>query len=127
MITVPIYYTQEFKTKDNKTFLVGMNWYRNAVHFLSNKVKQHYHSTIKSQVQNLSFPDKFTLDIKVFYKNSNCDGSNISSLMEKYVLDALQENNVIVNDNVKYHMGTTWSIGGEDKHNPRCEISIKSL
>lgn len=30
-VILPIYYTQEFKTKPNKTSLVGMNLYRNAL------------------------------------------------------------------------------------------------
>ena len=126
LITLPIYYTQEFKTKDNKTFMVGMNWYRNCkVYFLLNQVKKHYHSLVEEQLSDLKIDGQFTLHVRVFYKNTNCDGSNIASLMEKFTLDALQEHGTVVNDNVKFHVGTTWAIGGQDKLNPRVEITIK--
>ena len=53
-IILPIYFTQEFKTKDPKTFMVGMNFYRNAHHHLQNKVKVHYHSIVAEQLTNSS-------------------------------------------------------------------------
>ena len=127
-ITLPIYYTQEFKTKDPKTHLVGMNAYRNWHYHLSNKVKQHYHDLVHEQAANLtSIFEHFTLDIKVFYKNSSMDGSNVAALMEKFSLDALQSCGVIPQDNVKHHLGTTWSVDSQDRDNPRCEITIKEL
>lgn len=126
---MPIYYTQEFKTKDNKTFLVGMNWYRNAHYHISNKVKKERHELVCSQIgpSPAEKIEKYKLHITLYYKNSNCDGSNISSLVEKYVLDAIQEHGVVENDNVKFHLGTTWEIGGQDKENPRAEVIIKEI
>ena len=63
----------------------------------------------------------------MYYKNPNCDGANIISLIEKFTLDALQENGVIVNDTVKNHKGTMWEVIGQDKENPRCEIKITKI
>lgn len=48
-------------------------------------------------------------------------------MMEKYILDALQELNIVKQDNVKYHYGTIWSIGGQDTSNPRVEITLKEI
>ena len=121
MITLPIYWSQS----SSKTVLVSLNQYRNWHFHTSNKFKRDFHELVGNQLGELSpITGQFTLSICVYYKNSNCDGSNIASLIEKITLDALQEHSIIPNDNVKYHLGSTWSIAGQDKVNPRCEISI---
>ena len=61
----------------------------------------------------------------LFYRNVNCDGSNIVPLIEKAVLDVLQDCKIVKQDNVRYHLGSTWYIGGQDKENPRCEVTIE--
>jgi len=126
-LTLPIYYTQVYKTKPDKTFLVGMNWYRNANPFINNEVKKYYADLISDQIgQNLNLdkPFQYTLNIKLYYSNPSCDGSNIFALMEKYALDALQKLAWVKQDNVKYHLGTTTEVVGKDKDNPRVEIEI---
>ena len=56
---LPIYHTFHSKKKD-KTVLVGMNWYRNAHYFLSNKVKESYENAIyyKDKVISKIIPAK---------------------------------------------------------------------
>lgn len=126
-ITLPLYWTQEYKTKADKTWLVGMNAYRNWHHFTSNKWKTDFHELVKAQIpaDSPSF-QLFHLDLRIYYKNV-CDGSNIAALMEKVVLDTLQKEGILVNDNVKFHLSSTWSVAGQDKTNPRCEITIKEV
>jgi hypothetical protein len=46
-------------------------------------------------------------------------------MFEKFILDSFQTLGITNQDNVKYHLGTTWSVGGEDKLNPRVEITLK--
>ena len=125
---LPIYYEQTFKKKDPKTWLVGMNSYRNWFYHLQNAVKRHYHEIIAEQVkqspQTPTITGCYTLSIDVYYKNAACDGANIAALIEKFSLDGLQECGVTINDSVKYHLGTTWRIAGRDKENPRCVITI---
>ena len=124
MIVLPIYWEKS----SAKTILVGMNWYRNAVYYEQNNLKQHFHQLVGEQLEGISpISGQFQLDLSIYYKNPNCDGSNIASMMEKVVLDALQEHNIIPNDNVKYHLGSTWRIAEIDKTNPRCEILLKEL
>jgi len=123
-IELPIYWVKTFKTKPNKTVLAGMNWYRNAHHFDQNKMKKDYHELVHKQLTDTKINGTFKLRIEIYYKNSSCDGANIAALMEKVTLDALQEENVIVNDNVQYHLGSSWEILGQDKTNPRCIITI---
>lgn len=124
---LPIYWTQTYKTKPDKTVLVGMNFYRNAHHFAQNKMKKDFHELVCRQLKNDCVDDQYTLHIKLYYKNVTCDGSNIAALIEKFSLDALQEHKAVTNDNVKFHMGTTWEVIGQDKDNPRCEVTVIKL
>lgn len=128
-IILPIYYTQEFARKKNKTFLVGMNWYRNAHFHLLNQVKRHYHSLTKEQLDStnlIAIRGQYRLLIELYYKNLGSDGSNICSVMEKFVLDAFK-GVVVVDDKIKYHLGTTWKVVEKDKENPRVEITIEEV
>ena len=127
-IVLPIYYTQEFKTKANKTHLVGMNLYRNAHHFLQNAMKKHFQELVLEQLPPVEQQLKqFTVNYKVYYKSPVCDGSNIVALIEKFYLDAIKTHGLISDDNVNYHVGSTWSVAGQDKENPRVEIAIKEI
>lgn len=123
MIVLPIYWDQS----SSKTVLVSLNAYRNWHYHTSNNFKKHYHQLVGEQLEGISpISGPFQLDLSLYYKNPNCDGSNIASMMEKVVLDALQEHQIIINDNVKYHLGSTWRISAQCKTNPRCEININS-
>jgi hypothetical protein len=126
-IVLPIYWTKQFKTKKDKTVLTSLNWFRNAHYHDQNNMKKHYHSLVASQLGGIEVPQKYLLDMQLYYKNPSCDGSNIVALIEKFVLDALQEFGVVINDNVRYHVGSTWRVTAQDKNNPRCEISIINI
>ena len=127
-VVLPIYYIQEFKTKANKTHLVGMNLYRNAHHFLQNAMKKHFDELVLEQLPSVEQQLKqFTVNYKVYYKSPVCDGSNIVALIEKFYLDAIKTHGLISDDNVNYHLGSTWSVAGKDTINPRVEIAIKEI
>lgn len=124
-VVLPIYYTQEFKTKANKTSLAGMNLYRNAHHFLQNNMKKYFQSLVIEQLPTVDTPlEQFTVHYNLYYKSSSCDASNIIALIEKFYLDALKEHGTIVDDNVKYHLGSSWTVVEQDKENPRVEITL---
>ena len=125
-ITLPIYYTQNFKTKKPKSFMLGLNWYRNAYFRLSNDVKRHYHKLIASQLD--SDCERFNkpfLHYKLFYKNASSDMMNVVSVVDKFLLDVLQKNGVISNDNVRIYTKAMIEVAGQDKDNPRVEVTIK--
>lgn len=124
-LILPIYYTNTYKTKADKTFFVGLNWYRNAHHFEQNKVKKYFQELVAEQLSEQTY-SQYRLDMHLYYKNPSSDGHNVT-VIEKFVLDALQDNNVVVNDNVKNHLGTTWTVAAQDKENPRLEITIKEV
>lgn len=127
-VILPIYYTQEFKTKPNKTSLVGMNLYRNAHHFLQNNMKKHFQDLVIEQLPSVvEVIQQFTVTYKLYYKSPVCDASNIVALIEKFYLDAIKEHGLIIDDNINYHISSSWQVIAQDKTNPRIEVTIKEL
>lgn len=121
-IVLPIYYTIKYKTKKDKTILVGLNWFRNSHYMLSNKIKHHFHNLIAEQIKTpLKTPIK--LEYKVFIKRKNTDYGNIRSILEKFVLDWLVENWIIPDDSFDFVKWDTTEVF-IDKDNPRIEIII---
>lgn len=121
-ITLPIYYDFVFKTKKPKRILVGLNWYRNAHHRVSNDVKSHYHGLVKMAIGTNRF-NRIKLIYRVYAGRKGTDGSNIRSVLEKFVLDGLVEAGAIPDDNIDYVIGDS-SEYYIDKDNPRIEIEI---
>lgn len=121
-ITLPIHYTQDFKTKKAKTFLVGLNWYRNAHYRLSNIVKSHYHDLTKEAIGNNKF-NKVEIEYRVYVARHGTDGPNVRSIIEKFFLDGLVECKALHDDNTDYVVADR-SYYFIDSENPRIEITI---
>ena len=125
MITLPIYWEQEFKTKPNKFHLVGLNQLFHMHYQVRNKLKQHFHVLTENQVTALQpIKNPYSVHYRLYYKNIKSDPGNIIAGIEKVFLDGLQECNFIVEDNPKYHLASSWEVIGQDKTNPRVEITI---
>lgn len=124
-VILPVYYTQEFRTKRDKTFLVGMNWFRNSFYHQQNSVKKYFSDLIKSQLVGVkSIDGQYTVIYTYYYKSSVSDLGNVCSMASKFFLDALQESKLVINDNVQYCIKEEYLVGGEDKSNPRIEITL---
>jgi len=128
-IVVPCYYTQHFKTKEPKTFLVNLNWYRNAYHFVQNEVKQWYNTMIIQQLQaQKAVPIKghYEVAIVYHYKNVVTDLDNVAAMGNKALNDAAQAYGLVENDNVKFCKKSAYYVGEHDKENPRLEMFIRA-
>ena len=102
-----------------------MNQYRNWHWATSYKFKEEFSALVKPQIEDaVPILGEYCIDIKLYYLRANCDGSNIIPLIEKVFLDVLVENRLIEGDSIKYHIGTKWVSLGQDKENPRCEITV---
>lgn len=139
-IELPVYYTIErknYKTVINKktnktrlikdtTHLIGLNWFRNAFHITQNDVKQCYHKLIEMALKDLEIKNigKYTTYSKYCFKSSSSDASNVIPIIEKFFLDALQELNIVKDDNVLNHISSKgWEVE-QDKNNPRVIIYL---
>jgi len=121
-IVLPIYHTITRKTKSDKKFLVGLNWYLNSFHHERNMVKHYFHTLVENQVTNEVF-DKCTIHYDIYTKKIT-DGGNVRSTIEKFVLDGLKQVGVIKDDNVTVVVGDSARYYAV-KDNFRCEITIK--
>lgn len=128
-IDVPVYYTQEFKTKASKTFLVGMNWMRVAHHYIQNKVKQDYSELITPQLlsSNFKITGQYEVAYKYYYKNKSSDLLNVGALMSKYFLDAAQKAGTVKEDNVQWCVRETFHVAEHDNDHPRMEIFLRAV
>lgn len=137
-IELPVYYTVErkkpkkVKTKKGiklvyeTTHLVNLNWYRNAFFILQNQVKQHYHNLTETALKSQKTKKVYQYITKsnYYFKTSSSDASNVVPMIEKFILDSLQELNITEEDNVKHHIGSDgWRVF-EDKANPRIEFYL---
>ncbi|MFZ2523628.1 MAG: hypothetical protein WAW92_04555 [Minisyncoccia bacterium] len=125
-ISVPIYYIQKFKTKKDKTLLIGMNTYRNLHYRLSNTIKQHYKEEIQKILPDQTLQTPCKAKFAVYLRRNNTDGGNVRSCIEKFVLDAFIASKVIPDDKVKYLIGDS-SEYFIDENNPRCEVTLYSV
>lgn len=127
-IVIPVYYTQTYKTKKDKTFLVSLNWYRNAHYFIQNTVKKFYQELIEDQLSTTNIElDKYSVKYEYFYKNGASDMSNVTPMCSKWINDTLQEMKIVKNDNVKHLVKETHVVADQDKDNPRCEVTIEKV
>lgn len=127
-LVLPVYYTQTFKTKVDKTFLVNLNWYRNAHHFIKNEVKKWFTDNIFSQLAAASaepIKGPYELAFVYYYKSVTSDLDNVCAMANKYFNDAAQAYGLVKNDNVKFCMKSAYYVGMQDKENPRIEVFIR--
>lgn len=119
-VVVPIYYKQTKK----KTVMVALNWYRN-VHYLTNdRVKKFYAGVITDYIEGEPILEgEIHVHYKIYWKRKGTDGGNVRSVIEKYVLDAIQELNLITNDNAEIVV-TDSAEYHQDKKFPRAEITL---
>lgn len=111
-------------TKDKRK-LVSMNWYRNAHYHEESKIKKIYHGIVSNLLQDREkLHGDIQVNYKLYYKNKQCDLMNVVSIIDKYLLDALQEIGIIENDNVLNYKHCNIEVIGQDRDQPRviCEV-----
>lgn len=131
-LELPIY--QEITTgrgenKKKKSVLISMNGYRNWHYQTECKMKHIYTDLVKTRLKHVKFSSKgfIRVSYNLYYKNSRMDLMNVISIIDKYLMDALQEMKIIDNDNVKNYIECISRVAGEDKLNPRVEIIVEEL
>jgi Holliday junction resolvase RusA-like endonuclease len=122
-MTLPVYYTRKVKGK-LETILVGLNKYERMHHQPRNTMKRYYYGLIAKHLVNKAIKGKVKTEYTYFYKNAQSDAPNVVAVIDKLFMDALQENGIIKEDNVKNYIGSSWSVGGMDKENPRIEVRV---
>lgn len=136
-LSVPIYY-KDYNPRATKNYLMGLNWYAKAcnVHNGSSvasrtkkvfgEMVERYAPQIKAQLPK-GF-DKHTSGYHVHYDiylgRDGSDGHNVRSLIEKFLLDALEDNGLIDNDRYVWSTSTKVYL---DRKNPRADVVVTKL
>ncbi len=108
-----------------KCFYLNLNQYRNAHYLLLNNSKKKFKEIIQGEILNLPELNEIELSYTLFVGSKRkLDISNICSIIDKYFCDALVELGKLPDDNYDYIKKISYSFGGIDKLNPRCECQI---
>jgi len=111
-----------------KKFMIGMNWYSTTHYRTRNTIKQYYHERVGKDLPNgAKVASPLTTHYRLFYKNKRSDAPNIIAVVDKFLMDALQEHGVIAEDNVQHYLGSSWEVVSQDRDNPRVEVEIKEV
>lgn len=127
--TSPIRITLPRKTKNDKTYALNLNIYRNLNFILNNQIKhtycnimnERYRETI--QIANYPISVRYTL---YYGSNREVDLSNICCVVDKFFCDWLVSCGIIKDDCHKHIQKIEYVWGGIDK-NERVEICISSI
>jgi len=125
-LALPVYWTNEKKTKESTKHLVSQNWFRNIHFYVKNKVKKEYCRLVEKEMEKniVKIEGQYTVSYKYYYKDTSSDAPNVIHQVEKFALDALVTLNILPEDNVKFLIGSGgWSVES-DPDNPRVEIEI---
>jgi len=127
VISAPLYADFGINRRTGKVnrYYYNLGAYRNWHYAVSNKLKKHYKSVIRPQVDGMQF-DYITLTF-VLHRGDNrvVDRANILSIHEKFFCDALVECGCLPDDNDSYIKWTKYRTGGIDKSNPRVDIIVR--
>ena len=129
-IVIPCYYTQRFKTKKDRTFLVGMNWWRSSHYHIKNEVKKWFTDDILNQLKAIQaepIKGSYEIAFEYYYKNITSDLGNVCSLASKHANDAFEKYGLIENDNVKFCKRECYYVADKDTDNPRVVIHIRGI
>lgn len=131
-LELPIYQnisTGRGKNKKNKTILMSMNGYRNWHYQTECKMKHIYTDLVKTRLKHVKSNLKgfIRVSYNLYYKDKRMDLMNVISIIDKYLMDALQEMKIIENDNVRNYIECVSRVAGEDRANPRVEIIVEEI
>lgn len=140
--TVPIYY-KDYVPRAKKNALIGLNWYAGASNVIRGRggnsttvasmTKVKFNEMFASYADQLKeqAPHKFNehgagyhVQYDIYLGRDGCDGHNVRSVIEKFALDALEDNGIIDNDRYVYSTATKVYL---DRGNPRAEITVSKL
>ena len=66
------------------------------------------------------------LELPIYWQEKK-DKTVLVSMIDKFLNDALKENGIIADDNVKIYKRITGEVAGQDKQNPRVEIEVEEI
>ena len=124
-LTSPLAVFLPRKTMDDKKWILNLNNYRNAPHFLLNDTKKLYSAMMQEQILKLPVLSKVAVRFTMFPQTRRLtDTPNVCSIHDKYFMDALVTAGKLEDDHYGFYVETAYRPGHVDKENPRVEIEL---
>jgi hypothetical protein len=129
-LILPLSVTIPRKTKADKVFMLNLNIYRNAHHFVMNQAKVMWKEIVKVELENTAIiiPEPPYRFVYTVYPGSGrkFDLGNVLPAVQKFTDDALIELGVISDDSYKIVKAIDYRLGEINKENARVELDILS-
>ena len=111
-----------------KKVSMNLNWYRNAHYRDLTKAKKMFSRQMIEQLHGIQIETPVEITYQVFKpRNMTMDKMNVVSVTSKFLLDALTEYGVWIDDNDN-HVKTEVILPTElDRENPRVEVLFKTI
>jgi len=117
----------ETGVKKKKKNYLNLNIYRNMPFHLNNNMKKAMKEIVKEVCPEFFF-NEFELEYTLYLPDQRKrDISNVCTVIDKFQCDALTELGYIIDDNYDYLKKVTYSFGGIDVDNPRCEVIVREV
>lgn len=112
--------------KKKKWFYLNLNSYRNWHYQTSNKLKQEFKKSIEKQLETLDpIGGKISIVYKIYSQSERrFDIMNIGSVVDKFLCDALQEYDVLKEDNYDHVVSVKYQYAGKKHDYHCCEVNI---
>lgn len=123
-----VYYTQNYKSKKPRTFLVSMNELNNSHYHMKNNIKSwftDYFMGLFLKTPPVPIVGPYEVAYVYHYKNESSDLGNVCCLTDKYFCDAIQLAGIVREDNVNYCKKVTFLVGEKDTTQPRVDIYLR--
>lgn len=116
----------EMGSKKLRTYYLNLNNYRNWHYQVNNKLKSTFKELMHSQLKDIEpIKEIPSITYTVFFgSRRRADVMNVGAVIDKFLCDALQEYNIIPDDDKEFLHTFIFKYGGIDKGNPRVEVTI---
>ena len=109
-------------------FYLNLNQYRNAHFFTLNKAKILFADQVREQIESLPELGCVGITYTLFPgSNRDMDISNVCSIVDKFLCDALVDEKKLIDDSLNIVRGVQYLYGQADKGNGRVEAAINMV
>lgn len=124
----PLKVTLPRKIKNDRSWILNLNNYRNTHFQILNQAKHLYKDFMQEQIVILPSLQRIAVRFILFPRTQRMvDTSNVCSIHDKFFMDALVEAHKLPDDNYRHYVETGYKFGGIDKGNPRVDIEIYAV
>jgi Holliday junction resolvase RusA-like endonuclease len=116
------------KTVKDKRIAINLNIYRNLNFMVNNEAKKVYKQLVLGQIKGKQIETPVNITYRVYKASKrHLDKGNVIAVTQKFLLDALTEENVWTDDNDEFVKTEVMLPTRLDRANPRCEIVITTI